>query len=151
MNGQSRESENEDKNQHQMQHIRAIYRNLGTPVDTSLVWPLFSPTFCGSKPLISSRFIRLAETSISSFCLSTNGCRCCYNTRSLPQGGILTRLTGSDFLIQCIPAIILLKPHSVFSTFLLIPKYYQYKLNNKIFRFTTFKLFGTPYSSHFII
>ena len=63
------------------------------------------PTFCGSKPLISSRFIRLAETSIPSFCLSTNGCRCCYNTRSLPQGGILTRLTGSDFLIQCIPAI----------------------------------------------
>lgn len=105
MNGQSRKSENEDKNQHQMQHIRAIYRNLGTPVDTSLVWPLFSQTFCGSKPLISSRFIRLAETSIPSFCLSTNGCRCCYNTRSLPQGGILTWLTGSDFLIQCIPAI----------------------------------------------
>ena len=105
MNGQSRESENEDKNQHQMQHIRAIYKNLGTPVDTSLVWPLFSPTFCGSKPLISSGFIRLSETSIPSFCLSTNGCRCCYNTRSLPQGGILTRLTGSDFLIQCIPAI----------------------------------------------
>ena len=105
MNGQSRESENEDKNQHQMVYIRAIYRNSGTPVDTSLVWPLFSPTFCGSKPFISSRFIRLAETSIPSFCLSTNGCRCCYNTRSLPQGGILTRLTGSDFLIQCIPAI----------------------------------------------
>ena len=66
---------------------------------------VFSPTFCGSKPLISSRFIRQAETSIPSFCLSTYGCRYCYSTRSLPHGGILTRLTGSDFLIQCIPAI----------------------------------------------
>ena len=88
-----------------MVYIRAIYRNSGTPVDTSLVWPLFSPTFCGSKPLISSRFIRQAETPIPSFCLPTNGCRCCYKTRSLPHGRVLTRLTGSDFLIQCIPAI----------------------------------------------
>ena len=69
------------------------------------LWPSSFPNFCGRKPLTSSRFIRRAETSIPSFCLSTNGCRCCYNTRSLPQGGILTRLTGSDFLIQCIPAI----------------------------------------------
>src|SRR5699024_11833105 len=46
------------------------------------LWPLFSPTFCGSKPLISSRLLRQAEASIPSFCLSTNGCRCCSNTRS---------------------------------------------------------------------
>lgn len=46
------------------------------------LWPLSSQTFCGSKPLISSRLLRQAETSIPSFCLSTNGCRCCSITRS---------------------------------------------------------------------
>src|SRR5699024_12297294 len=42
---------------------------------------LYTLSLHDALPILSSRLLRQAEASIPSFCLSTNGCRCCSNTR----------------------------------------------------------------------
>ena len=85
--------------------IRAIYRNLGTPVDTSFEWPLFFPNFLRQQ---TSHVQQVHPTigDLNSFVLPIRKLvplLLCYEV--MPQGVILMRLTGSGFLIQCIPAI----------------------------------------------
>lgn len=83
-----------------MKHICTVFRKNGTPVDTSCVVAFVFPIFCGSKPLISSRLLRQAETSIPSFCLIHKWAPLLLQYEVMPQGIILTRLTGSKILIQ---------------------------------------------------
>ena len=88
-----------------MPYIRAICRNLGTPVDTSFEWPLFSPNFLRQQ---TSHIQQVHPTcgDLNSFVLPIHKWGpLLLICKVMPQGVILTRLTGSDFLIQCIPAI----------------------------------------------
>ena len=85
--------------------IRTIYRNLGTPVDTSFEWPLFFPNFLWQQTSHVQQ-VHPTRGDLNSFVLPIHKwVPLLLICKVLPQGKILTRLTGSDFLIQCIPAI----------------------------------------------
>lgn len=88
------------QNQHQMQCIRVVFRKTGTPVDTSCVVAIVFPSFLRQQ---TSHIQQASPTSgdLNSFVLPIHKwVQLLLQYEVMPQGVILTRLTGSKFLIQ---------------------------------------------------
>ena len=83
-----------------MGQSRAVFRKTGTPVDTSCVVALVFPNFLWQQ---TSHIQQASPTSggLNSFVLPLHKwVPLLLQYEVMPQGVILTRLTGSDFLIQ---------------------------------------------------
>ena len=88
------------RNQHQMKHICVVYRKIGTPVDTSCDVAIVFPNFLWQQ---TSHIQQASPTSgdLNSFVLPIHKWMpLLLHNEVMPQGQILTRLTGSNFLIQ---------------------------------------------------
>lgn len=85
--------------------IRAFFRKMGTPVDTSCVVAIVFPKLLWQ---LTSHIQQVHPTSgdLNSFVLPIHKwVPLLLRYEVVPQGEILTRLTGSDFLIQIEPTV----------------------------------------------
>ena len=88
-----------------MQRIRVFSRKMGTPVDTSCVVAIAFPKLLWQ---LTSHIQQVHPTSgdLNSFVLPIHKwVPLLLGYEVVPQGEILTRLTGSDFLIQIEPTV----------------------------------------------
>ena len=88
-----------------MQRIRAFSRKMGTPVDTSCVVAIVFPNFLRQ---LTSHIQQVHPTSgdLNSFVLPIHKwVPLLLLDEVMPQGKNLSRLTGSDFLIQIEPTV----------------------------------------------